>query len=44
MVRTKKRTISKNEMIKLSKIVIAGALSKKNNNKFYSPKTLKYIK
>ena len=40
----RKRTISKNEMIKLSKIVIAGALSKKNNNKFYSPKTLKYIK
>ena len=44
MVRTKKRTISLNEMLNLSKIIIAGELSKRNNNKFYSPKTLRYIK
>ena len=31
-------------MLNLSKIIIAGELSKRNNNKFYSPKTLRYIK
>ena len=31
-------------MIKLTKIVIAGNLSKKNLQKFYSPATLKELK
>ena len=41
MVRTKKNSIPLKEMVKLSKIVIAGNLSKKDNQKFYSPDTLK---
>jgi len=41
MVRTKKNSIPLKEMVKLSKIVIAGNLSKKDKQKFYSPDTLK---
>lgn len=44
MIRTKKKTIPTEEMIKLTKIVIAGNLSKKNLQKFYSPVTLKELK
>ena len=44
MVRTKKKTIPVNEMIKITKIVIAGNLSKKNFQKFYSPNSLKVSK
>ena len=44
MIRTKKKTIPTEEMIKLTKIVIAGNLSKKNLQKFYSPATLKELK
>ena len=44
MVKTKSRSIPRNEMIKLTKIVIAGNLSKKNFQKFYSPDTLKETK
>ena len=41
MVRFKRKTISVNEMIKITKIVIAGNLSKENSQKFFSPNTLK---
>ena len=44
MVRFKRKTIPTNEMIKMTKIVIAGNLSKKNSQKFYSPDTLEVIK
>ena len=37
MVRFKRKTISANEMIKITKIVIAGNLSKENSQNFYSP-------
>ncbi|MDB9745859.1 hypothetical protein OAB02_05195, partial [Candidatus Pelagibacter sp.] len=43
MVRFKKKTIPVNEMTKITKIVIAGNLSKKNSQKFYSPDSLKVI-
>ena len=43
MVRFKKKTIPVNEMTKITKIVIAGNLSKKNSQKFYFPDTLKFI-
>ena len=36
-----KNSIPLKEMVKLSKIVIAGNLSKKDKQKFYSPDTLK---
>ena len=44
MVRFKRKTIPVNEMIKMTKIVIAGNLSKKNSQKFYSPDKLEEIK
>ena len=44
MVRFKRKTISTNEMIKITKIVIAGNLSKENSQNFYSPDSLKVIR
>ncbi len=44
MVRFKRNTIPVNEMIKITKIVIAGNLSKKNFQRFYSPDTLKVVR
>ena len=44
MVKSKKACIPIKEMMNLSKIVIAGNLSKKDKLKFYSPNTLKVIR
>jgi len=44
MIRTNTIPISKKKMINLSKIVIAGNLSKKNKNRFYSVEKLVAIK
>ena len=44
MVKSKKACIPIKEMVNLSKIVIAGNLSKKDKLKFYSPNTLKVIR
>ena len=44
MVRFKKNAIPVNEMMKITKIVIAGDLSKKNSQSFYSPDSLSVIK
>ena len=44
MVRFKRKTISVDEMTKITKIVIAGNLSKENLQKFYSPDSLKVTK
>ena len=44
MIRTGKMPISKKKMVNLSKIVIAGNLSKNNKNQFYSVEKLKMVK
>ncbi len=44
MVKMKKYVIPVNEMISLTRTVIAGNLSRKNKFQFFSPKTLKIIK
>ena len=44
MIRTGKMPISKKKMVNLSKIVIAGNLSKNNKNQFYSVEKLKVTK
>ncbi len=44
MIRNKNFVIPVNHMDSLTRIVIAGNLSKKNNLKFYSPKTLEIVK
>ncbi len=44
MIRTGKMPISKKKMVNLSKIVIAGNLSKNNKNQFYSVEKLKVVK
>ncbi len=44
MVRFRRKVIPTNEMIKMTKIVIAGILSKNDFQKFYSPNTLKVLK
>ena len=44
MVKFRKKVIPNSEMIKITKIVIAGNLSRKNSHKFYSPETLMVTK
>ena len=44
MIKKRKYVIPINEMINLTRTVIAGNLSRKNKFQFFSPKTLKIIK